>query len=278
MTLMKFFGNQSTRDLKKRPKHLQRPDFGRYFETLSNWIPISSKSGLEIGPMDKPLVSKPHHDIKYLDAFPFEVVLERCKQNPNRDPECAVQLDYVTENRPISESVDRTFDYVTAVHVVEHMPNLLGWLRDLANILNDKGKVFLVVPDRRFTFDHARPLTSLGQLIENDLQHLDKPSFRSVFDQQFYHRNLTASEAWQSLEGQQDLSLNPTFSSSEAFEFAKQSSEKYIDVHCSVFQPESFEELINASHELKLHPFRCGQIMPTSRPFLDFIVLLELRR
>ena len=260
-----------------RPEnYFKRPDFARYSKYLSEWLDLSRLKGLEIGPLDKPLLPKSKYDINYLDIVSTDVLVERCKLNPNREENRVVPLDYVIGTQSISKVVDQKFDYVVASHVVEHLPNIFGWLRDLAKILNKNGSLFLVVPDYRFTFDMKRPLSSLGELIENDRNQLQKPSFRSVFDQRYYHRQASSHQVWQARQIGQELKLEPSFQSRNAFGFAKRSDAEYIDVHCNVFEPESFAELINESFELDLQAFKCLKVEPTSPPFLDFMALLKL--
>jgi SAM-dependent methyltransferase len=256
--------------------YFQRRDFARYSEQLLDWIRLSSLRGLEIGPLDKPLLLKSKYDVKYLDVFPEEKLVERCRPNPNRNENRIVPLDFVLGDSRISEVVDQRFDYVVASHVIEHLPNLFGWLRDISKILSKSGKLFLVVPDRRFTFDMMRPRSSLGELIESDRNRLKKPSFRSVFDQRYYHRQASSHDVWQAMQKGKKLHIEPSFDARNAFDFGKRSDSEYLDVHCNVFEPDSFTELIGGSFELGIQPFKCIAMEPTTRPFLDFMGLLEL--
>lgn len=256
--------------------YMLRPDFARYSKQLLDWVKLSTLTGLEIGPLDKPLLPKSEYDIKYLDVFPVEKLVERCRPNPNRNENQIVPLDYVLGDRSISEVVDQQFDYVVASHVIEHLPNLFGWLRDISNILSKNGKLFLVVPDRRFTFDMMRPQSSLGELIENDRNLLEKPSFRSVFDQRFYHRSASSHDVWKARQEGRQINVKPSFSARNAFDFGRRSDTEYLDVHCNVFEPDSFTELIGGSFELEIQPFKCIAMAPTTQPFLDFMALLKL--
>jgi len=74
-----------------------------------------------------------------------------------------------------------------------------------------------------------------------------------------------------------ELDLEPTFSSKNALEFAQLVDMEYIDVHCNVFEPDQFVEIINESFDLGLHPFKCTKIEPTTPSFLDFIALLQIK-
>ncbi len=52
-----------------------------------------------------------------------------------------------------------SLDYVVSSHVLEHVANPVAALLEWHRVLRDGGVFYLVVPDRRFTFDHARALT-----------------------------------------------------------------------------------------------------------------------
>ena len=260
-----------------RPEsYLLRKDFARYISFLSKWVDLPNLEGLEIGPLDKPLLSKNKYAVQYLDIFPEKVLIERCRANSNRDENSVVPLDYVIGNKQISEVVKHKFDYVVASHVIEHQPNMLGWLRDLTKILSANGKLFLIIPDRRFTFDLHRPLSSLGELIDNDRHQLIKPSFKSAFDQRYYHRQVSSHEIWKAKNNNQQIQIEPTFNFHNAYEFALRTENEHLDVHCNIFEPKSFFELIDSSLKLSLQPFKCTHLEETRQPFLDFIVLLEI--
>jgi len=44
------------------------------------------------------------------------------------------------------EEVDRTFDLVTAIHVLEHIPNPVLFLRQMARVMRPDGTMLVVVP------------------------------------------------------------------------------------------------------------------------------------
>ncbi|WP_369012339.1 methyltransferase domain-containing protein, partial [Escherichia coli] len=48
------------------------------------------------------------------------------------------------------------FDYAIASHVIEHVPNVLGWFRGIYEVLKPGAVFNLAVPDRRYTFDVVR--------------------------------------------------------------------------------------------------------------------------
>jgi hypothetical protein len=62
---------------------------------------------------------------------------------------------------------DNSLDYVVASHVIEHVANPVAALAEWYRVLRPGGLIYLVVPDRRYTFDQPRPLTTVEHLIED---------------------------------------------------------------------------------------------------------------
>lgn len=62
---------------------------------------------------------------------------------------------------------DSSLDYVASSHVLEHVANPLAALREWYRVLRHQGIIYAVIPDRRKTFDHPRPLTSLAHLLQD---------------------------------------------------------------------------------------------------------------
>ena len=59
-------------------------------------------------------------------------------------------------------------DFVISAHVIEHLEDPIGALRESLRILKPGGILFLVVPDRRHTFDRDRPPTTLAHLQQDE--------------------------------------------------------------------------------------------------------------
>lgn len=258
------------------PAWRSRPDMRRIIETLEAWADLGPQTRLlEIGPFDKPLFERSRCQVAYLDYFDTATLRERAAANPNRDPAAVVELDYVLAGRRIGTVVDRRFDRVVASHVLEHLPNLFGWLREVASFLEPGGRLLAVLPDYRYTFDLQRPPTSLGELIENDLLGLERPAMRSVFDQRYYHRNVNAGKLWTDAAGH-TAETPRTFTLKQSFALMKRGRQEYIDGHCNLFDPEGFVEALTAARELGLQPFAVQALRPTETRFLDFMVRLDL--
>lgn len=59
---------------------------------------------------------------------------------------------------------DSSLDYVATSHVLEHVASPLHAVLEWYRVLRDGGIIYMVIPDRRLTFDHARTLTPVAHL------------------------------------------------------------------------------------------------------------------
>lgn len=62
---------------------------------------------------------------------------------------------------------DNSLDYVVSSHVLEHVANPVAALAEWYRVLRPGGTIYMVVPDRRYTFDRPRPLTPVGHMLED---------------------------------------------------------------------------------------------------------------
>jgi SAM-dependent methyltransferase len=63
---------------------------------------------------------------------------------------------------------DQTLDFVISAHVIEHLPDALGSIRNSLRTLKTGGIFFLAIPDKRLTSDQKRSVTSLSHLIDDE--------------------------------------------------------------------------------------------------------------
>lgn len=78
-----------------------------------------------------------------------------------------------------------SLDYVVSSHVLEHVANPLAALAEWYRVLRPGGIIYLVVPDRRHTWDHTRALTSVSHMLE-DFIHGTTPSDATHIDEFVY--------------------------------------------------------------------------------------------
>jgi len=149
-------------------------------------------SGLEIGALHQPLALPPGAQVKYVDRLQ---VAELRRQYPELDPLPLVQVDIIDDGERLGSVPDASQDFVIANHFLEHCGDPIGSFGTLLRVLKPGGLIYMAIPDKRFTFDQERPLTTLEHLTRD---HTDGPdgSKRGHFEEyaQFVHKMSSAEE------------------------------------------------------------------------------------
>lgn len=231
-------------------------------------------TGLEIGALHNPIVKKSDGNILYVDYAPAEILRERFLY-PHASADDIVETDIVWNEKPLADSVDGTVDYILASHVIEHVPDLIGWLNELRTVLKEDGLLGLIVPDRRYTFDARRTVSSPGEMVEAYILRYKRPSIRQIFDAAVLSQH--SPQKWE-MDGTRDgLPAEILERMLSAFNWMKSLHEsgQYQDCHCWVFTPESFLDMCEYMHALELFPYRVEYISPTQPGSFEFVVRLR---
>ena len=200
---------------------------------------------LEIGALNKPFIqdTRRHNrqEIFYLDHMKTLELKEKYRHDKSVDISSIVNVDFVCFDGNVPKAVgDKKFDVIIASHVAEHIPNFIKWLQDLSYILNPHGCIYLVIPDKRFTFDVERPITTFGELLAAYYERPERPSVKSVYDHFSRARMVSSHDIWTgNVEGSSSV---PLASEEQAFQLSKAvvNEQRYFDVHVSIFTPDSF--------------------------------------
>lgn len=235
---------------------------------------LRGKRGLEIGPLCFPLATRPECDVIYVDHCTTEQLLEKYKGHSNIDPQKIVNVDFVWGERGLREVVPRGVEYIIASHVVEHVPDLVGWLIEMSDCLVEGGELALVVPDKRFTFDVYRRCAALDEIRLAHAELRRRPGFRCVLD---HFCNVVSADAWALWSDYSSVKGLKFNNPPELAELAarEHGQGKYIDVHCWVFTPWHFLEVLGVLIEEFSLPFELCHFKTTPKFNLEFYVRLR---
>lgn len=242
---------------------------------LRRGLDLSAMSGLEIGALSRPTISKAEANIQYVDYDTREHLYEKYAADPDVVVEDLVDVDFIWTGGSLRKVLgDIGVDFIIASHVAEHVPNLLGWLSALREALTPQGRIRLVIPDRRFTFDLLRSETSLAELLDASVNECLTPTTRQILDFMLNGRVVDCVAAWDGTLVPDSLArvASPEHALHTARVIA--ASGDYLDTHCWVFTPSSFVELMADAARLGLLGLRCVQLMQTHRNGLEFCVEL----
>ena len=247
---------------------------------LSNLIDNRELLGIEIGGLDRPLVVRGElsegSEILYADHLSTADLKRKYEADPTVNLNALVEVDIVSDTGDLCTGLGgRRVDYIVASHVVEHIPNPIRWLQMLFDVLRPGGFVFLVVPDKRFTFDFQRPTTTFGEMLESFLLDKRMPSVKDVFDHYSSAVMIDGSRVWNGVLGREELV--PLASNKDALKYAYEvhNDRAYHDVHISIFTPLSFFSIVERIIETQLVMLEVIEFKDTSINDIEFFVGLK---
>ena len=133
------------------------------------------QKGLEIGPSLRPVAPKKEgYQVEIIDHLSQSELIEKYAAM-GLDTSKIEEVDYIWNGSSYCQLTGKEnyYDYIIASHVIEHTADFIGFLQDCSMMLNDKGILSLAVPDKRYTLDHFRMVTTTGKMID-DFQAVEK--------------------------------------------------------------------------------------------------------
>lgn len=203
---------------------------------------VPRTSVLEIGPFDNPTVTGP--DVAYFDVLNAEALRRRAAEIGYGGERIPHRIDFVSPTGDLAV-VDRNFQAAVSSHAVEHQPDLIAHLKGVALLLEPEGRYFLIVPDRRYSFDHYLSETTLDEV---ETAHREG---RRVHTRQavLHHRlGTTHNNPLRHWLGRHGAPAPDTALRDAAEEEARRADAgEYVDVHAWTFSPQSFRRITAAT-------------------------------
>lgn len=159
---------------------------------------------------------------------------------------------------------DASLDYVASSHLIEHSANPIAAFKEWCRVLKDRGIIYMVVPHRKLTFDHTRPLTTVEHMVEDfhlnttqvDGTHID--DFSLGIDWKMFSPSTSADRGTE-----ERLKLAAEYRANIA-------AGREINIHFHTFEPAQMNTLIAASNALPigghLEILRTEHLFSRSRP------------
>lgn len=245
-------------------------------EKILYGLDLGRLSGVEIGPLANPLVTREQGDVRYVDRATTEEIRHWYRKS-TVPLDKIVPVDYVWGEQSLAEATggSEKFDYCVAAHVIEHVPDLIGWLKEIAGILKVGGTASFSIPDRRYTFDYFRPETTVADLLDAWFRKLRKPSVRHIFDHFSSFTEIKVEDAWKPDFDPARIKRPDNLRKAYAACIDAVENGAYIDSHCWVLTDTMFVGLLEGLSRLDLLDFRVKRFFPVEPGQFEFVVQLE---
>jgi len=212
---------------------------------------------LEIGPFDRPLVTGPR--VRYFDIMDQQALRVRAGEH-GRSPEGCPPVDYVSARGDLRVIADRRFDAVISAHCIEHQAG---------------GRYYLIIPDKRFSFDHYLPETRASELLAARLEARTAHTPAAILAHRADTTHNVPWRHWLGLHRPERREAPKAARLRAALEQLQAADGGCVDVHGWFFTPSSFHSIIGTLIELGALRLRLERIYGTSFGSGEFFAVLR---
>jgi len=149
------------RSFDRRPSRLLRSSLQMREELTGDLI----GEGVEFGAGSSPLAVPLDARTRFSDFYSHEDLVSHMYKG--QELENIVKPDFQVTFEDVLELPVSNLDFIIGCHVIEHVANPIKAIVDSLSILKKGGKLILVVPDKRKTFDKTRKLTKPQHLFDD---------------------------------------------------------------------------------------------------------------
>jgi SAM-dependent methyltransferase len=224
---------------------------------------------IEIGPSFSPIAPKADGwNTCVVDYASTEELVEKFRGHPGTDISRIETVDVVWNGAALDQAVPPeqlgTFDACIVSHVLEHMPDPIGFFQSLERVLTRRGLVSLAVPDKRVCFDFFKPISSTGELLEAHDRGATTHARKAIFDDLALYVYADGAFAWDRRPIRELTFLGPLSRAKEAYDnYRPQDNGEYVDCHAWHFTPSSFALVIVELAALGQIDFSVERQLPT---------------
>jgi SAM-dependent methyltransferase len=237
---------------------------------------------LEIGPSYNPILPKADGwKTRVLDHATQADLVEKYRGLGAELVDRIEPVDFLWTEGSLAEAIPSelhgSFDGVVASHVLEHLPDLIGFFQSASALLKPDGLIALALPDKRVCFDFFQPLSMTGDVLAARVERRTRHQPRTLFNQAAYQVTRRGRLGWEHDDNASPYELLTPFAVVRAWHPTAQATEGtgYRDSHAWVFTPKSFELLMLELNLLGEVEWAIRDIEPT--PAVEFLVWLERR-
>lgn len=231
---------------------------------------ILTDSVLEIGPAVRPSLIGP--GVKYFDIEDRAGLIAKAIAH-EYPTDNAVDIDFISPTGNLSV-VDEQFDSVFSSHCIEHQPDLARHLIAVEKILRPGGRYFLIVPDKRYTFDATLDVSTLEDVLEAYQAQRVLHTTKSIMDHYIHTTHNDAARHWAGDSA--DPRIDKIDERRNAAEIAISLADGgYVDCHGWLFTPETFRSILEGLYDRTIINLEVERVYDTVRGMPEFCAVIR---
>jgi SAM-dependent methyltransferase len=187
------------------------------------------------------------------------------------------EIDYIWRGERYCDLIGREFDVVYSSHNIEHQPDLIAHLQDVASVLRSGGTFCLVIPDKRYCFDHFIPGSIISAVIEAHVYRRRRHSLATLITDKMMHTHNDALEHWRGNHGHDPRFIGPSEYRTQLLqELVSQglATDAYIDAHAWQFTPDGFRSITGELNALGMTSLMSVRVYHTVYGSFEFYAVL----
>lgn len=246
-----------------------------FFNMVKNIGPI-----LEIGPYASPIYRRPEWNVKYADIFTAEQIKEQCiacNKDYTEIPNCIDIL--VDVNAQPTLTADIKFTTIFSSHNIEHHPDLINHLKEVADIAEAGANFYIAIPDKRYCLDHWHNETTVADVLIAHIEKRKKHNISTYLNNILFTtpHNTDESIHW---IGDHGPNLKLPKINDEYINKIKHgvdlvsSHHTYVDQHCWYFTPQTFEHIFTLLEKLNYSDWHLTKVYNTRPGSHEFYAVL----
>lgn len=200
--------------------------------------------GLEIGALHTPLKVYNNAKVLYVDHLDTKGLR---KHYPELQSFYFVPVKIVDNGEILRKVKSNSQEFIIANHFVEHCENPIAMLKNQLRVLKKGGSIYWAIPDKRYTFDSVRPLTTIKHL-EEDYEKGPQVS------------RLSHYQEWVQLIGSEK--------GGQTQKTARQLMKEHYSIHFHTWTKDSFENFLKTVQKKYHFPFVIKEITSNINEFI----------
>lgn len=211
--------------------------------------------GLEVGPSHQPIAPKSAgFNVEIIDHLDRAGLVAKYEGH-GVTTELIEEVDHIWAGETYLDLTggDSAYDWIVASHVVEHVPDFIGFLKSCQEVLKPGGVISLALPDHRYCFDAMREATSVAQLLDAHLDGRAKPSAGTIAEFMLFTAKRDDALSWAPTQEPAEWEYIHTLEQSrEFFDLAQGGDGEYRDAHVWCFTPATLHIALDSIAFLEL--------------------------
>jgi predicted SAM-dependent methyltransferase len=257
---------------------ISRSDF---FEQV---VDLTTKTLLELGPFNNPAFTG--RNVKYFDVLDRKGLIEKAKKFRISSAGIPSKIDYVSNDADLTTIRIEEFDYVFSSHVIEHQLDLITHFNHVYDLLKENGKYLLIIPDKRYCFDHFIGETRMSDVLNAHYLNLKRhPMATSLSKCEATHNDAPRHWAGDNGVGLFDendrvvIDLGTQYRDLECYQVKLNEyidDGGFVDYHRWRFMPNNFAHIFNGLYRMGLIKLKLEKVWCTQPGTFEFMAIFGI--